>query len=111
MRNFYLFIGVLFLVNSSLAQSVFSVDHVNQAELKVYVVDYPNQADLLVYKVDYQNQAIGNKGCWFFVKYSNQAKKKLFFVKYANQADLKICFVKHMNQAGWKNEGKKYLIE
>lgn len=92
------------------AQKVFSVDYVNQADLKVFVVNYENQADLRVFKVKYENQAKGNDGKWFFTQYANQAQEKIFFVNYENQADLKIYFVEYENQAGWKNLSKKHLM-
>jgi hypothetical protein len=40
-----------------------------------------------VYKVNYNSQAEQNDG-YGFLKYVNQADKKIFFVKYANQADI-----------------------
>ena len=101
---------VLLCINLLFGQKVFSVDYVNQADVKVFVTDYPNQADLLVYKVKYVNQAGENNGKWFFVKYSNQADKKIFFVSYPNQADVKIHFVKYPNRAKWTHNEKKYLF-
>ena len=98
------------LALNSLAQSVFSVDYENQADLKVFVVKYENQADLKVFKVKYQNQAGENDGKWFFTDYANQAKKKIYFVKYENQADLKIFFVEYENQAGWRSQSKIHLM-
>jgi hypothetical protein len=101
---------VLLCINLLFGQKVFSVDYVNQADVKVFVTDYPNQADLLVYKVKYVNQAGENNGKWFFVKYSNQSDKKIFFVSYPNQADVKIHFVKYPNRAKWTQNEKKYLF-
>ncbi|WP_349678073.1 DUF6150 family protein [Flavobacterium sp. UBA5153] len=75
---------LMFFIFFAQAQKVFSVQYVNQADVKVFVVDYPNQADLKVYKVKYNNQAGKNDGLWFFTQYANQADKKIFFVQYAN---------------------------
>jgi len=77
---------------------------------RIFSVDYVNQADLKVFKVDYYNQATGNEGLWYFTDYVNQAQKKIFFVKHVNQADLKIFFVPYTNQAGWVNASKKHLL-
>ena len=63
-----------------------------------------------VFSVDYQSQAEGNEGKWFFVKYSNQADKKIYFVDYESQADLKIFFVKFQSQAGWSKKEKMQLM-
>jgi hypothetical protein len=106
-----IFVVLLFSGLSPLsAQTLFSVQYQNQAEVKVYVVKYESQADLKVYKVPYRSQAKGNEGLWFFEEHVNQAHKKIFFVKYENQADLKIFFVKYRNQAGWRNRNKIHLM-
>ena len=46
----------------------------------------------------------------FFVKYSNQADKKIYFVSYPNQADVKIYFVDYPNRAKWIYDEKKYMF-
>lgn len=63
-----------------------------------------------MYKVDYDNQAEGNEGKWLFVKYSNQADKKMYFVDYEIQADLRIFFVKYQSQGGWNKKEKMQLM-
>ena len=92
------------------AQSVFSTQYANQADLSVFVVEYENQCDLKVFKVDCANQTKGNDGLWYFVEHANQADKKVFFADYANQSDLKIFFVKYNNQAGWRDKTKQHLL-
>ena len=101
---------VLLCLNLLFGQKIYSVDYVNQADVKVFVTDHSNQADLLVYKVKYANQAGDNNGKWFFVNYANQADKMIFFVTYPNQADVKIYFVKYPNRAKWAHNEKKYLF-
>ena len=94
----------------SQAQTIFSADYANQADVKVFVVDFENQCDLKVFKVDYANQAKGNEGLWYFVEYANQSDHTIFFAEYANQSDLKIFFVKYKNQAGWRKKSKQHLL-
>ena len=104
--SFLLFI----IISTSFGQKVYSVEYINQADIKVFVVEYANQADLKVYIVKYANQAKDNEGKWFFTEHSNQADKKIYFVEYKNQSDLKIYFVDYQNQAGWRNRSKIYLL-
>ena len=67
MRFFYSI--VLFLVAfCSQAQTIFSADYANQADVKVFVFDSENQCDLKVFKVVYANQDKGNEGLWYFVE-------------------------------------------
>lgn len=121
MRQQYLFKGwnrilsgafFLFTISSGslVAQTVFPVKFMNQADVKVFEVEYENQADLTVYRVDFRNRAEGCDGNWFFTQFENQASKKIFFVAFPNQADLKIFYVNFSNRAGWRNEEKKKLI-
>ena len=88
---------VFAIIDSIHAQKIYSVDYVNQADIKVFVVDYQSQSDLKVYKVNYGNQAKNNSGLWYFVDYESQAEKTIYFVDYKNQA-------------GWINNSKKHLL-
>ena len=110
MKNLTIFTSFLLFTTITSAQSIFTVDYVSQAEVKVFVVDYESQADLLVYKAKYKSEAIGNEGLWHFVQYQSQAQKKIFFVKYKSQADLLICFTPYKSKAGWRNKQKMALL-
>jgi len=102
----------LFIITpgSLMAQTVFPVKFMNQADVKVFEVEFENQADLYVYRVDFINRAEGCDGNWFFTQFENQASKKIYFVAFPNQADIKIFYVNFSNRAGWRNEEKKKLI-
>ena len=69
MKNFTLLVGFLLLAAITSAQTIFTVDYVSKADVKVFVVDYESQADLLVYKAKYKSEAKGNEGLWHFVEY------------------------------------------
>jgi len=60
---------VLLCINLLFGQKVFSVDYVNQADVKVFVTDYPNQADVKIHFVKYPNRA----------KWTQNEKKYLFY--------------------------------
>ena len=92
------------------AQTVFPVDFVSQAHIKVFEVDFSTQADLLVYLLDFQDQAENCSGLWFYTDFVNQAQWRIFFTEFPNQADLKIYYVKFRTQAGWQNKEKKKLF-
>ena len=101
---------LLFSINTSFAQKVYTVKYESQADVKVFIVKYESQCDLKVYHVKYESQA-KKDGKWFNVKYESQADKKLFYVKYESQADLKIYYVDYESQAGWKNTSKSHLMK
>ena len=102
----------LFLLFSTkiAAQSVFSVDLKNKADVKVFVVKTEAQADLKVFKLNSSSKANNNNGKWFFTKYESQAKFNIYFVDLANQADVKVFFVKYESQAGWRNKSKMHYF-
>ena len=103
-------LSTLFFFTITSAQTIFTVDYVSNADVKVFVVDYESQADLLVYKAKYKSEAKGNEGLWHFVEYQSQADKKIYFVKYKSQADLLICFTPYKSKAGWRNKQKQQLM-
>ena len=62
MKKILLILFVFLFVIILKAQKVFSVDYVNQADVKVFVEDYESRADLVVFKVDFQSQSGKNDG-------------------------------------------------
>ena len=110
MKKLLFFTLFLFVLGTTKAQKVFSVEYASQADIKVFVVDYESQADLSVYKVDYASQTGKNNGKWFFVDYSSQADKKIFFTEYASQAEVLIYFVDYASQAKWRKKEKMHLF-
>lgn len=105
------FMITLFFSISVKAQKAHSVEHENQADIKVFVVELANMADLKVNRVNYSNQVGNNDGNWFFTEHGNQSDKKIFFTQLANQADIKIFYVEYSNQAGWNDISKKRFFE
>lgn len=96
---------------SANAQKVYDTHNEWNADVKVFVVHTESRADLIVYTTDKDYRANDNKGKWFFVNKPYRADKKICFVNKESRADLKVFFTNTESRAGWKNPGKKSLME
>ena len=105
---FLFFISSFFMAP---AQKVYDTHTESRADVKIFVVDKDYRADLIVYTTNVDHRAKGNKGIWFFEHNESRANKKICFVNNEYRADLKVFFTNTESRAGWKNFGKKVLLE
>lgn len=111
MKNIFLILLFICSITFGNAQKVYDTHKESRADVKVFVVDKEYRADLIVYTTNVDHRAKGNKGIWFIQHNESRADKKICFVNNESRADIKVYFTNTESRAGWKNPGKKNLME
>ena len=105
-------LGLISLCNTAAAhaQTVFVAKHAKDATVRVYVTTYKGEADVVVFKTPFIKNAEGNKGQWYFTKFSGQADKRICYTDTKLNADVVVFFTPEIKDAGWKNKKKRFLM-
>ncbi len=104
--------AIILIANTLKSQTIFKVDSVNNAHIRVYVTNEVNKADLKVYNVNTQEEA-NKDGLWYLTTNESEAFLKVYyFTEEKNELiDLYIYNVSDPNEAGWINNDKRYLYK
>ena len=100
LRRFLLVHAIFFyLVHATAAQTVYVVQYVSQADVRLYETRTRSQADVILYRVPYRSQADPEKGLWYEATYRSQADWSVYWVQYRSQADCVVYFAPYRSQA------------
>jgi len=109
MKYFAIFL-LLFFLQETNAQTVFSVSNKYDADIKVFVAKNKYDSDLVVFKAKNKYDCGDNNGVWFFTDSKYDAKKSIYFVENKYDADLIIYFTKNKYDAKWREKSKMHLL-